>query len=254
MLELLMVVAVIMILAGVALPVFNGIVKLANTSHTVNGLKNMVNAVGLWSADNGGKIPSPIYPGGHVGQLPEYHDIGAPGGEPGMWLNGVVYATIMLGLDNMKNGDSVMTPPNSDRAVAGDHLVGTIFESKVSIKAFPEEKDWYRHTYAMNANLQYDEINDLNGSSDPFLTEKDISKFNQPKAMIFIDCIESNVLYAGDADLLIDAADRRYEGKYLIAAFLDGSVRKLPKRDIPVDDPGTDPEAWEFWLGTDFER
>lgn len=257
MLELLMVVAVILIMFGIAMPVFKSLVRLTTTTHTVNGLRNIVNATALWAVDNSSKIPSPIYPGGiPAGQEPPpYYDAVPGGSEPGMWLDGVIYSLISVGRGGMTSGVPVTVPEfPSEQVEAGAHLLGTVFESRTSIKAMADDRNWYHHSYAMNANLEPDEISLLGGSTDPYLTEKDITKYNQPKAMIFIDCIETNVIRADEADLLIDTADRRHEGKYVIAAFLDGSVRKLAKPEIPVEDPDSDPEASQFWKGIDLKR
>jgi len=253
LLETLVVIAIVLTLAGVALPAYNGIIRGANRTHTVNGLKNMTNAVHLWGADHGSKIPSPIYPGGLPAnaQLPAYHDLGV-GGQAGMWLNGVVYAVISIGMDAMSNGDSVPLPPDSPVATAGDHLMGTVFESKTSLKANPNERNWYRHSYAMNANLEFDEIYRHTNSTDPYLTPKDITKFNQPKAMIFVDCIDKNVIMASDAMLLEQAAER-HGGKFVIASFLDGSVRKVGTHEIPRGQETTDREASYFWRGVDVD-
>lgn len=251
LIETLVVVAIILILAGAALPAYNGIIRGANRTHTVNGLRNLTNAVHLWGADNASKIPSPIYPGGLPAnaQLPAYHDLETTG-ESGMWLNGVVYAVISIGMDAMAGGDSVPMPPDSPVATAGDHLMSTVFESKTSLKQDPSEKDWFKHSYAMNANLEYDEIYRHTNSSDPYLTPKDVTKFNQPKAMIFVDCIDKNVVMASDA-LLLEQAAERHGGNFVIASFLDGSVRKISKHDIPTGQITTDREASYFWRGVD---
>lgn len=253
LIETLVVVAIILILAGAALPAYNGIIRGANRTHTVNGLRNLTNAVHLWGADNASKIPSAIYPGGLPAnaQLPPYHDLNA-GGESGMWLNGVVYAVIAIGMDAMANGDTVPMPPDSPVATAGDHLISTVFESKTSVKQNPSEKNWFRHSYAMNANLEYDEIYRHIQAGDPYLTPKDITKFNQPKAMIFVDCIDQNVVMASDA-LLLEQAAERHGGKFVIASFLDGSVRKIQTHEIPKGQITSDREASLFWRGVDVD-
>ena len=104
----------------------------------------------------------------------------------------------------------------------------------------------------MNANLQYDDLNE--SSSNPWLTEKSIGKYELPQAMLFVDCIEDNIVMSSDIGLLDDAAERRYDGKHVLAAFLDGNVQKLHPKAIPAGNVETDHASSLFWRGVRAKR
>jgi prepilin-type processing-associated H-X9-DG protein len=134
----------------------------------------------------------------------------------------------------------------------GDHLKGTFFESSRSVKKNPQEKNWHRHSYAMNANLQYDRIYDQVDSSDPWLTEKTLSNLVfAPKAMLYIDNIDSNVVRFEDRQQILDTIEKRWDGGKVIATFLDGHAERLSENDIPSGDPRNDRDSSRFWRGVD---
>jgi prepilin-type N-terminal cleavage/methylation domain-containing protein/prepilin-type processing-associated H-X9-DG protein len=251
MMEMIIVVTIIAVLTTMAFPVYSKLQRMANETVTVNGLKQIVAATMTWAADHGDKVPSPLYNGTEK-NLPHFWKTVSDGQE-GLWLNGVVFAQIYI-----EEPDSAMTvddstqyvlPGASNIATAGTHLVTTVFESKASVRNMPEERDWFRHSYAMNANLMYDELATLDGSADPWLTEKALSKFEPSAAMIFIDFIDDNIVMASDFGSLEEVADKRYEGRMVMAAYLDGHVSKLHPRELPSGDPESDRAASLFWRG-----
>lgn len=258
MLEIMIVITIIIILASAAMPAYNAIVNKANEAVCIKGLQHMVSGTMTWAAEHGDKLPSPKYSASDPG-LPDFWKLDTDG-EEGLWLNGVIYAQIYMedpekadeGSDNGPATGSAIGV--SQLAETGKHLVGTVFENKVSIRKNASEHDWYRHSYAMNANLMYDEIAKINGASDPWLTEKSVSKFDPVTAMLFIDCIEQNIVMATDRGMIIDAADKRYDGKRVLAAFMDGHIDKLTPREVPEGDPETDRHSSLFWRGIMPER
>lgn len=251
MMEMIIVITIIAVLATMAFPVYSKLQRMANETVTVNGLKQIIAATMTWAADHGDKIPSPKYTAEDK-NLPDYWKLDSDG-EEGLWLNGIIYAQIYIEEpETPEDGTGPLTGVAegvSNIATSGKHLVGTVFESKSSVRNNPEERDWFRHSYAMNANLMYDEIATLNGSSDPWLTEKAVSKFEPTATMAFIDFIESNIIMASDAESLEEVAEKRYEGRLIMAAFLDGHVSKIHPSDLPKGDPETDREASLFWRG-----
>lgn len=251
LMELMVVISIIAVLAAMAFPVYTKLQRLAEETVCVNGLKQIVSATMTWAAEHSDKLPSPRYSGSEK-ELPDYWKLDSDG-EPGLWLNGVIYAQLYIEdpQDAPTGGEPLTGSASgvSNLATSGKHLVGTVFESRVSTKRMPEERDWYRHSYAMNANLMYDEIALLSGASDPWLTEKSVSKFEPVAAMIYIDCIDQNIVMASDYGLIVDAADKRYDGKRLLAAYLDGHVAKMHPNELPDEDPESDREASLFWRG-----
>ncbi|MCB1089455.1 MAG: type II secretion system protein [Verrucomicrobiae bacterium] len=256
MLEMMIVVTVIGILAAMAFPAYVKMQRWARETVTVNNLKQITAATLTWAADHGDKLPSPRYTGNEK-NLPYYWKMDTDG-EAGVWLNGVVFAQIYME-DAEKAGltldQSTEARPDGESkiATAGKHLIGTVFECEASVKAMPEELDWFKHSFAMNGNLMYDEIATFGGSSgvsDPWMTEKALSKFDPAVSMLYIDCIEKNIVMATDIDSLKEAAEKRYEGRMVMVAFVDGHVSKMnPEKYIPDEDPQTDREASLFWRG-----
>lgn len=252
MVEMMVAVAIIGILAAMAFPAYNKLKFAAYDAVTVHNLQQLVNATITWASEHSDRIPSPDYSSVPEDKQPEY--VGA-----GRWLDGVVFAELYVERGSEDgSGDSESgnisdpqtwdpTGASAPGATSGGHLKGTVFECKASVKRLHEIKDWYQHSFAMNANLQYDEINE--SSSDPWLTEKNLTKFELPQAMLYVDCIDSNIVMASDIGLLEDAAERRYAGKHVLAAFVDGNVQKIHPDRIPSGDPQTDHEASLFWRG-----
>ncbi|MCB1233861.1 MAG: hypothetical protein KDM91_02180 [Verrucomicrobiae bacterium] len=244
MIEVMIAVLIIALLAGLAFPAFKRMIFLADQNSVVNNLRNMSNATVTWSIDRGNKLPAPVYEEGDPDLFPEQWDLGTDG-VTGMWLNGVVFAAVYLEPEDTTAPTSA--PPN---VTAGRHLYGTIFESRLSTKANPDEGDWYRHSFAMNANLQYDEIAKLDKSiSNVWYTEKSFLNLIAPRAMLFIDSVGTNVVMAEDIGEIEAAADERYDEKRVIAAFLDAHVEKIDKSKIPRGDPEGDENASLFWRG-----
>lgn len=255
--ELLVVIVIIVILAGLGVGGYRKAINSARMTGTVNNLASLVTATHNWGTDHGGKLPSPEYPGAYVGGTypssgstpaesnPEYWDLG----DSGLWLDGVIFAQVMI-----EPGDpermSLDEFASRSKATAGQHLVGTIFESSASVDNNRGETDWYRHSFAMNANLQFDGLfSEVGGGTQAFLTEKTLGNLSfQSNAMLFVDCDEKNVVMAEDIELIKDAA-ARYAGNKVIVGYVDGHVEKVNVDDLPSGSVDSDPEASKFWRG-----
>ena len=72
-----------------------------------------------------------------------------------------------------------------------------------------------------------------------------------PKAMLYIDCIEQNVVKYEDRELILDTMDERWDGGKVIAFFLDGHAERIGESQIPDRDPTSDRESSRFWRGVD---
>ena len=251
--EILVVIAILGILVSLLVPGLNKAKEVAEASKNTANLKQIGMATIGWAADNGSRLPSPQYPGGMVpppGVQPEdFFPLHYNLGESGLWLDGVIFGELYLKED--KEGE--VTSYNIDEN--GEHLKGTLFESTQSVKKNPLEENWHKHSYAMNANLQYDRIYDQVESSDPYLTEKTLSNLLfAPSAMLYIECSEPNVVMFEDRQLIIDTLNQRWDGGKVIAVYLDGHADRLSEREIPEDDPETDMKSSRFWRGVDSER
>jgi prepilin-type N-terminal cleavage/methylation domain-containing protein/prepilin-type processing-associated H-X9-DG protein len=250
--ELLVVIVIIATLVSLLVPGLSKAKELAEAMKSTSNLKEIAVSTLNWAAENNSKIPSPQYPGGMQPPpginaenfFPRHYNLG----ESGLWLDGVVFAQIYL-TENPETGE-VATTYNVTQD--GEHLKGTFFESSRSVKKDPLEKNWHRHSYAMNANLQYDRIYDQVQSPDPWLTEKTLSNLVfAPRAMLYIDNIESNVVRFENRQQIIDTIEKRWDGGKVIAAFLDGHAERLSEADIPAGNPIADREASRFWRGVD---
>lgn len=251
LIEMLVVIAIVVILLALLVPALNKGRELAEITKNVHNIKQIASATISWATENNGRLPSPIYPGGmEVPKgtdpdefFPKYYDLG----ESGLWLDGVIFAALYM----RESKDSEVTGYAVDEL--GHHLKGTYFENTLSVRSRPEVEDWHRHSYAMNANLQYDRIYDQVDTSDPYLTEKTMTNLVfSPKAMIYIDCEEKNYVMFEDRQMVLDAITTRYgrNGKGIVA-FLDGHAERLRESDIPADDPDSDRESSRFWRGVD---
>ena len=241
--EILVVIIVIAILAAFAGSAYKHVIRQAYTTKNLNNMKQMTSATMLWAADHGDKLPSPLYSGNEV-DLPQYWDLGTDG-TPGLWLNGVVFAQVYIE-DNESQQSISMKVQGQSNVTAGGHLVDTIFQS--AIGDFGQERDFYRHSYAMNANLMYDQLAVIRGLENPWYSEKAVAKFDPVKSMLYVDCIDTNIVMAENYQAVVDAASR-YDGKFVLCAFLDGTVRKVPVNEIPAGGETSNREASLFWRG-----
>jgi prepilin-type N-terminal cleavage/methylation domain-containing protein/prepilin-type processing-associated H-X9-DG protein len=250
--ELLVVIVIIATLIALLVPGLSKAKELAEAMKSTANLKEIAVSTLNWAAENNSKLPSPEYPGGMQPPsgipadkfFPKHYNLG----QSGLWLDGVVFAQIYL----VEDPDTGQAPTSYNVTEDGAHLKGTFFESTRSVKKNPQETNWHRHSYAMNANLQYDRIYDQVETSDPWLTEKTLSNLVfAPKAMLYIDNIDSNVVRSEDRPQIVDTIKNRWDGGKVIAAFLDGHAERLAERDIPSGDPVNDRESSRFWRGVD---
>lgn len=238
LLELLVVIVIIAGLAALLFPALNGIVSSARATSATHGLRDMVNGLVNWSVDHGNRIPSPLYTDYDPVDEAEYNPTGT-----GLWCDGVLFKNLYPDTDPKSVGAS--------RATAGAHLIGTVFESIASVNTSPDELDWYRHSYGMNKNLVYDEIN--KDAEDPWLSEKTMANIEfLSSAMIFMDSPDANVIDSSMMDLeALKLAAERYRDKYLLVTYLDGHIERMSPEMVPSGNPMTDREASRFWRGVD---
>jgi len=251
--ELLVVIAILGILVGLLVPGLNKAKEVAEAVKNTANLKQIAMATISWASDNNSRLPSPQYPGGMVPPsgtnpddfFPTHYNLG----ESGLWLDGVMFGELYLKEDK----EGAVTSYNISEN--GEHLKGTLFESTQSVKKNPLEENWHKHSYAMNANLQYDRIYDQVESTDPYNTEKTLSNLLfSPNAMLYIECSEPNVVMFEDRQAIIDTINQRWDGSKVIATYLDGHADRLSEREIPEDNPETDMKSSRFWRGVDPER
>lgn len=254
--ELIVVIVIIATLVALLVPGLSKAKEIAEAMKSTANVREIAIATLNWASENNSKIPSPQYPGGMTpppgvspaDYFPEHYDLG----ESGLWLDGVVFAAIYLSEEAEGPEDSEGQSSGYEVTEDGDHLKGTFFESTRSVKKDPLEKDWHKHSYAMNANLQYDRIHDQVGSADPWLTEKTLSNLVfAPRAMLYIDNIESNVVKYESRQEIVDTIEKRWDGGKAIVGFLDGHAERLSENEIPSGDPTTDRDSSRFWRGVD---
>lgn len=247
MLELIIVVLIVSLLAALSFPVIAKMKRSAVEAATISNLRQVSAATMVWAAEHGDKLPSPQYEGSET-DLPRYWNLDTDG-EQGLWLNGVVFAQIYVEDDQDEDGPPPSVGGATNLADTGKHLVGTVFESKISVARDASERDWYRHSFAMNSNLEYDELAVLRGLPDPYFSEKSVSKFDPAKAMLYIDCSETNVVDFDDIASIEETAEERYDGRRVMVAFLDGRVQKMDPDEIPQEGLDSDRETSLFWRG-----
>lgn len=260
MIEILVVVAILGILVSILIPSLGKAKEVAEAVKNTYNLKQIAIATINWAADNGSKLPSPEYPGGMESPsgmtdeefFPEYYNVG----ETGLWLDGVVFAEMYLKEAGVRASEDEESVEDDDSTGGfnfdenGSHLIGTLFENTMSVKKDSSEKDYHKHSYAMNASLKYDRIYDNVDSADPDLTEKTLANLLfAPNALLFIDCIETNVIKFDEREQIVETIEKRWDGGKAIAAFLDGHAERLSERDIPSENPESDLKSSRFWRG-----
>jgi len=265
LLELLVVIAILGVLMAILVPSLGKGKEMATALKNTSNLRQIAVSTLMWASDNGSKLPSPEYPGGIINPgpktdeeyYPEYWNIG----ETGLWLDGVVFAYMYVAEQARRDqegenyGDEgYATTGGYEFDEEGTHLRSTLFENTRSVTQNPEERDYHRHSYAMNANLQYDRIYEQVDSSDPYLTEKTLANLvHSPRAMLYIECSEPNVVRFEDREAIIETGVERWgERGKIIAAFVDGHAERLSPDQIPEADPESDDrESSRFWRGVD---
>jgi len=261
LLELLIVVTIIAILMAILVPSLGKVMEITRAAKNTVNLREIGLATINWAADNGNRLPSPEYPGGmevpsgmsEEEYFPEYYKLG----DSGLWLDGVVFGAVYLQetvrTERTENVDVDSSVGGYDVDAQGTHLKGTLFENTQSVRENPDIRDWHEHSYAMNANLQYDRIYDQVGSSDPYLTEKSMATILfKPKAMLYIENQESNVVQYEDLEAIIETGETRWGNNGKISTtFMDGHAERLHPSQIPSQDPETDRESSRFWRGVD---
>ena len=242
LLELLIVISIIGLLAALLIPTMGKMIEIATAQKLTSHLGQISTATTAFAAENGGRLPSPEYPGGMTVPNGVSEEEYFP--HIGMWLDGPIFTSLY------PSNSSDETKP------LGYHLRGTIFENTQSIKQDPLETNWYRHSYAMNANLQYDRLYDNIESSNPYLTEKTLSNLLfAPNAMLFIECTEPNVVMQTDREAIVQTIEEHWgRGGKAITAYLDGHAERLVANEIPSADPENDRDSSRFWRGVDPDR
>ncbi len=241
LLELMIVIVIIAALSALLFPALNGIISSARATTATYALRDMVNGIVNWSVDHGNRIPSPQYTQYDPALESEFSPTGT-----GLWCDGVLFKNLYPGMNPAS--------PAPSRATAGGHLIGTVFESIASVNTYPDQMDWYRHSYGMNKNLVYDEIN--KNQPDPWLSEKSMANITfLSSAMIFMDSPISNVIDASSMPFeTLKLAAERYRGKFLLVTFMDGHIERMSPAMVPNGDPMSDRDASRFWRGVDPPR
>ncbi|MEM9283450.1 MAG: prepilin-type N-terminal cleavage/methylation domain-containing protein [Verrucomicrobiota bacterium] len=266
LIEILVVVAIIGILMAILVPSLGKGKQLAEAMKNTANLRNIAAATLSWASDNGNRLPSPQYPGGMLEDeedFPKYWDLS----DTGLWLDGVVFGYMYLAEQDNREEDEEEEGGGGEGSGGGSntggfqvdedgtHLRGTVFENTMSVKKTPEERNFHRHSYAMNKDLQYDRKYETFDSPDPSLTEKTLSNLHfMPNAMLYIENRDSNVVEFEDREMILDTMRERWGNTKVIAAFLDGHAERLRDHQIPVADPLTDRLSSRFWRGVDVSR
>lgn len=266
LIELLVVIAILGLLMAILVPSLGKGKEMATALKNTSNLRQIAVSTLLWASENGNKLPSPQYPGGMSNPGPktdeEYYPAFWNVAEmDGLWIDGVVFGYMYLAEQARREAEQENYGDSGYSSTGGytfdedgTHLRSTLFENTRSVTRDPEERDFHRHSYAMNANLQYDRIYEQVPSVDPYLTEKTLSNLvHAPGAMLYIECSEPNVVMFEDREAIIETGVNRWgERGKIITAFLDGHAERLTAEQIPEEDPEADDRvSSRFWRGVD---
>ncbi len=163
MLELMVAVVIIVLLVSISFPVTLQIRQQAATSVTISHMRDILTGFATYASDHDNR-----YPGMKL--------VNKDGGEE-RWLgaNGPIFRQLY------RNGNA-----GPDYIEAGAHLFRTVFVNEQSVKAFPDELDYYNHTYCFNVSLITDALN----KDDPDCIYQSRSRFlfpSESQTMLIIE-------------------------------------------------------------------
>jgi len=174
----------------------------------------------------------------------------------GRWLASTIFAQVYPDKSSSTTGDASsdaedVTTKDFD-SPNGEFLQGTVFEVEASVKKYPKEKNFFNHSYCLNAEL----ITDSEGykSGNWRFTPRKRSIFpNDTNTMLIVEALEGdhNSVTAATIDQIEKAFDR-YDGRFVHVGYMDGHVARIKKNDLPKDARGSD-ESSIFWTGVDLE-
>ena len=224
LMEILVVIAIIVVLAAIAFPIYGRIKSKANMGHAVNIMRQLATAVGSYAANNNGELPAEDTKGKDDWQI-----IATPEADKA-WYNS---------LPKVMNAKPVGDFPREKREAAFYTKENVLFLPGAQ---YPEGKKMTRPYFAIaiNGRLQRKDkdgkkpeirLNNLpNANNTVIFLEQGLP--GEPKAH---DTISKNA-YDGAPKGNAKSFVARYTGKGLIA-FVGGNVREVAGKEI-LDEKG----------------
>ena len=237
LIELMIVILIIALLAGLGFPAFSSTMKRAEWSKVQAQMKSIVTAFHTYASDNEGYLPPAYFPGG----TPK-----------GCWLDTTIFPYVYP-----ESGYSKQDEDGTDISfdpVNGEHLRDTVFVVKASLDANPTDENFYNHSFLMNRSLVAEAT-----AKEPEYALRKINMYEDWSSIALLmegSQGEHNSVSIDDISQ-IEEGFERYDGKISHFAFLDGHVEQIKKKDLDLMkgitkgasvDPPTD--SWHTaWYG-----
>jgi prepilin-type N-terminal cleavage/methylation domain-containing protein/prepilin-type processing-associated H-X9-DG protein len=215
LIEIMIVVVILSLLISIGLPAFLGTIKRAEWSKVQSQMKSTVNSFHAYASEHDGYLPPAHFPGGQ---------------QKGGWLDTTIFPYVCpesgyLGED--ADGNEVKYD-----SVNGIHLRDTVFMVKPSVDAFPDEENYYNHTFLLNRSLVAEAT-----ATNPEFAPRKVTMFEDWTSVMLLtegtQGDQHNSIALPNLAQLEEGLER-YEGKFIHFAFLDGHVEQV--KASAVDD------------------
>jgi prepilin-type N-terminal cleavage/methylation domain-containing protein/prepilin-type processing-associated H-X9-DG protein len=212
LIELMIVILIIALLAGIGFPAFSSTLKRAEWSKVQAQMKSIVTAFHTYASDHEGYLPPAYFPDGNP---------------KGCWLDTTIFPYVYP-----ESGYSKQDEDGSDISfdpVNGEHLRDTVFVVKASLDANPTDENFYNHSFLLNRSLVAEAT-----AKDPEYALRKVNMYGDWSSIALLmegSQGDHNSVSASDLSQ-IEEGLKRYDGKITHFAFLDGHVEQVKKKDV----------------------
>ncbi len=212
LIELMFVVLIIAVLGGLGFPALSQAMKQAEWSKTRGQMKSVVSAFHTYAAENNNFMPPAYFPDGT---------------KDGRWLDTTIFPYVYP--ESAFNGTDAGGGEVGYDSRNGTHLLETVFVVSASMKAAPDDENYYNHTFLLNRSLISDPA-----APNPEFMPRQLSRYTDWTAvMLLAEGPEGNNNSVSFSDLTqIEQGMNRYDGRFSHFAFLDGHVEQVRKKDL----------------------
>jgi prepilin-type N-terminal cleavage/methylation domain-containing protein/prepilin-type processing-associated H-X9-DG protein len=224
LIEIMIVILIIAVIGGIALPALFATLKRAEWSKTRAQMRAIVSAFHTYAAEHNNLMPPAYYPNGE---------------REGRWLDTTIFVYVRNpdeeaamgqggGSGGGTGGGSGEEEPGFD-AEKGTHLLETVFVCPASVKAFPDEDNYYNHSFLLNRSLIA-----APGVQDPEFAPRPITLFQDwASVMLLAEGPEGNNNSIAHGEWTqLEEGMKRYDGRFSHFAYLDGHVEQIRRQDL----------------------
>jgi len=207
LIELMIVIVIIAMLTAIGLPAFFSATRRAEWAKVQAQMKSIVTAFHTYSADHDGYMPPAYYPDGRV---------------KASWLDTTIFPYVYP--ESGFTGEDDEGNEVAYDSVNADHLRDTVFVVKASVDTNPEEECYYNHSFLLNRSL----VAEATALTPEFAPRKITMFEDWTSVMLLTEGPQGDHNSVSVTDLTqIEDGLKRYDGKFVHFAFLDGHVEMV---------------------------